>query len=61
VLEPIFDAGSEVLQACDDQEQFASLRGQIGVGLQLPFEVRRAVLRTANPKRELILVEKTFA
>ena len=55
VLEPVFDAGSEVLQACDDQEQFASLRGQIRLGLQLLLEAPQALFRTANPKRELFL------
>ena len=50
LLQPLFDAGSEVLQASDDQEKFTSLRGQIGVGLQLPFEERRAEVR-----RELLL------
>jgi hypothetical protein len=35
VLEPVFDAGGEVFQTCDDQGQFAPLRGQVGLGLQL--------------------------
>jgi hypothetical protein len=60
VLEPVFDTGSEVLQACDDQEQFASLRGLIRLRLQLLIEAPQALFRTANPKRKLFFVEKTF-
>ena len=36
------------------------MRCQIGLGLQLLFEARQALFRTANPKRELVLVEKAF-
>jgi len=36
VLEPVFDASSEVLQACDEPERFTSLRGQFDWGLSAP-------------------------
>jgi hypothetical protein len=58
VLEAVFDASGEVLQACDEQEQFTSLRGQLYLGPQLLLDARRALLRTANPKRKLILVDE---
>ena len=57
-MEAVFDASSEVLQACDQQEQFTSLRGQLYLGPQLFLEARRALLRTANPKHKLILVDE---
>jgi len=36
------------------------LRGQIHLRHQLPSEAPQALFRTANPKRELILLERTF-
>ena len=59
MLEAVFYASSEVLQACDEQEQFTSLRGQLDLGSQLLIEARRTLLRTANPKRELILIDES--
>ena len=58
MLEAVFDASSEVLQASDEQEQVTSLRGQLYLRSQLLLEARRALLRTANPKRKLILVDE---
>jgi len=40
VPETVFDTISEVLQACDQREQFTSWRGQMDLGSQLLIEAR---------------------